>query len=144
MKKTMLNGWIRWFSILMGVVNLACCIYNGCTDRWEVACCEFATSMVFLTLALYDWAVKRMLSVTRRRWFRNGWIQCQSTMDEKLLNRYRLLLQWKHSTTNPRVNEVNHIRCHTVYSLRDSLRKRMMNDNFEHYDYESKNGTEDS
>lgn len=74
MKKTMLNGWIRWFSILMGVMNLACCIYNGCTDRWEVACCEFATAALFFLLALYDWIMKERLFATRRKWFRQGWV----------------------------------------------------------------------
>lgn len=140
----MLNRWIRWFSILMGVMNLACCIYDGCTDKWEVACCEFTTSMVFFTLALYDWAMKRMLSVTRRRWFRNGWIQCQSTMDEKLLSRYRHLLDIGLSVGNPRVDEVNHTRCRTLGQiLWNNLRLEIDKTDFSTDDDAWKNSTED-
>ena len=139
----MLNRWIRLFSILIGALNLASCIYNGCVGKWEVACCEFSSSLLFFLLVLYDWAVERKLSDTRRRWFRNGWIQCQSTMDEKLLSRYRHLLDIGLSVGNPRVDEVNHTRCRTLFSLWASLKNRMVNDNFEHYDDESKNSTED-
>lgn len=133
----MLNKGIRWFIVLSGLLNLAYCIYSWCVGKWEVSCYKFTTSILFFLLALYDWVVERRFSVTRQKWFRNGWIQCQSTIDEKLLRRYRLLLQWKQSTTNPRVDEVNHIRCHILYSLWYSLRNKMINDNFKHYDNES-------
>lgn len=139
----MLNRWIRLYCILMGALNLADCIYNGCVSKWEVACCEFTTAALFFLLALYDWIMKKRLFATRRKWFRNGWIQCQSTMDSKLLSRYRLLLDKEQSTTSPRVDELNIIRCRTLSSLWASLRNRLINDNFEHYDYEGKNGTED-
>lgn len=139
----MLNRWIRWFIVLFGVMNLVSCIYNGCVGKWEVACCEFSSSLLFFLLVLYDWAVERSLSTTRRRWFRNGWIQCQSTMDEKLLSRYRHFLDTGLSVGNPRVDEVNHTRCRILSSLWTSLKNRMVNDNFEHYDDESKNSTED-
>lgn len=143
MKKKMLNKRIRWFIVLFGVMNLADCIHCMCVGKWEVSCCEFTISILCFLFALYAWMVERELSATRRKWFRNGWIQCQSTMDSKLLSRYRLLLIEKQSTTNPRVDELNTIRCRTLSSLWASLRNRLINDNFEHYDYEGKNGTED-
>lgn len=144
MKKKMLNRWIRIIVILFGVMNLVHCIHCMCVGKWEVACCEFTTATLLFLLALYDWTMEKELSATRRKWFRNGWIQCQSTMDSKLLSRYRLLLDKEQSTTSPRVDELNIIRCRTLISLWASLRNRLINDNFEHYDYEGKNSTEDS
>lgn len=145
MKKTMLNRWIRWFSILIGVMNLAHSIYNGYVGKWEVACCEFTTAALFFLLALYDWIMKERLSATRRKWFRQGWVRCQGRMDQHLLNRYRQLLDAELSIRSPRVDEVNHTRCRTLNQiLWNDLRLEMDKTDFNTDDDAWKNCIEDS
>lgn len=140
----MLNGWIRWFIIIFGMLNLAHCIYSGCVGKWEVSCCEFTISMLFFLLALYDWTMERRLSATRRKWFRSGWVQGLNAMDRALLTRYKQLLNEEQSTVSPRVDEINRIRCRTSNDAWNRLIQILNRNNFKNDDYERENSTEDS
>lgn len=139
----MLNKWTKTIIALFALMATAHCIHCGCVEEWRTALGSCIIALLLFILLLYDWMVGREMAATRRHWFRSGWCNCANTMDIKLLNRYRQLLHEEQSTTSPRVDEVNRIRVHTLGSLMASLKNRMVNDSFLHYENENRLNTEE-